>query len=68
MEKTIKVTESSDLHRKINALGLPARHRQQALAGADVVQRLAYFVDGVLRLLGVAPAVPVAPQRKFKPQ
>lgn len=68
MEKTTKVMESSDLHRKIDALGLPARQRQQAMASADVVERLVYGVDGLLKLLKVVPAASVAPQQKFRPQ
>ena len=48
MEKTLKVTESSELYRKINALGLTPAQRAQALATLAQAETLA---DSVLRLL-----------------
>jgi hypothetical protein len=68
MEKTAKVIESSDLYRKINALGLPAMHRQRALASAEVVERLAYAIERILKLLKVEPAAPAAPSRSLRHQ
>ena len=40
MEKTFKTLESSYLYRKIDALGLTASERQQAIGALKVVDRL----------------------------
>jgi hypothetical protein len=55
MEKTIKTTESSDLFRKIDALGLPASDRARALLAVQMAERIACLVEGAFKLLRLAP-------------
>jgi hypothetical protein len=59
MEKTIKVTESSDLYKKIDALGLPDAQRKAALASALKVEQLALVIGLVAKLLRLTPGAAV---------
>lgn len=50
MRKTTEVTESSDLYRKIDALGLPNSQRNVALASAARIERVIAAVEYLFRL------------------
>jgi hypothetical protein len=49
MRKTTKVTESSDLYRKIDALSLPNSLRDSALASAERIERMVATVQYLFR-------------------
>jgi len=68
MEKTVKVTKSSDLYRKIDALGLPASERLQAIGALEIAEGLMNVVDRGLKLLGVVSSGVAAPNPKLKHQ
>ncbi len=64
MEKTLKVTESSELYRKINALGLTPAARAEALATLTQAEALVVNLVRLLtkvRLLGVAVPAKAGP-------
>jgi hypothetical protein len=67
MEKTTKVIESSDLYRKIDALGLSATDRSKARNAIGIAEKLTSVVVRVLSGVGISSAG-IAPNPKLKHQ
>jgi hypothetical protein len=65
MEMTTKSTESSDLFRKIDALGLPPHERARALLALEWAEKIANAIESVFKLLRLAPNR-VAPKPKLR--